>query len=147
MFENAATFLCFQSILIFQPFPSQKAAHRHTNFLKTVCILAFPSFANVLILYFAFLFDFLFLQWGLQKYTFSGCQFQKERTISLWLLAKVLKLISLVIDILEQKNYDSFFLTPIFLLKQLNEKGSKHNRNQVYVSGNKFMTRTDRKTK
>ena len=46
-------------------------------------------------LYFASLLDALFLQCGLQKYTFQVVSFRIERKINLLTLAKVLKLISL----------------------------------------------------
>ena len=95
VFEYAATFLCFQSMIIFQPFLSQKAAHRQTNSQRAVCVLAFPSFVNMLILHFASPFDIPFLQCGLQKYTFQVVSFRIKRTIRLSRLAKVLKLISL----------------------------------------------------
>ena len=79
----------------FQPFPSQKAAYRQTNSLRTACILAFPLFVNVLILHFASLLDVLFLQCGLQTCTFQAASFRRERTVSLSRLAKVFKLISI----------------------------------------------------
>ena len=65
------------------------------NSLRTVCVLTFPSFVNVLILYFASLLDILFLQCGPEKYTFQVVSFRTERAVSLSRLAKVLKLISL----------------------------------------------------
>ena len=61
---------------------------------RTVCILAFPSFVNMLTLHFASLLDVLFLQCDLQEYTFQVVSFQIERTISLSRIAKVLNLIS-----------------------------------------------------
>ena len=67
----------------------------HTNSLRTVCILAFPSLVNMITLHFAFLLDVLFLQWGLQMHTCQAVSFRIERTISLSRFAKVLKLISL----------------------------------------------------
>ena len=79
----------------FPAFPSQKAAHREASSLGTVCILALPSFVNMLSLHFASLFDVLFLQCGLQKCTVQVVIFRGERTISLSRLTKVLKLISL----------------------------------------------------
>ena len=71
------------------------SAHRQTNSLRTVCVLAFPSFVNMLTLHFASLLDVLFLQCGLQKYTFQVVSCRIERTISLSRLSKGFKLISL----------------------------------------------------
>ena len=73
-----------------------EAAHRQTNSIRIVCILTFPSFVNVLILHFVSLLDVLFLQCGLQNYTFQVVSFRIERTVSLFRLAKVSKLISLL---------------------------------------------------
>ena len=53
------------------PFP----AYIQTNSLRTVCILAFQSFVNELILHFASLLDVLFLPCGLQKYIFQVVSF------------------------------------------------------------------------
>ena len=72
-----------------------KAAHRQTNLLRTVYILAFLSFVNMFVLHFAYLLDVIFLQCGLQKYAFQVASFRIERTISLSRLVKVLKLTSL----------------------------------------------------
>ena len=73
----------------------QFTAYRQTNSPRTVCILAFPSSMNMLILHLASLLNVLILQCSLQKYTFQAVSFRKERTISLSRLEKVLKLISL----------------------------------------------------
>ena len=53
-------------------------AHRQANSLNTACILALSSFVNMLTLHFASFLDVLFLQCGLQKVYFSGCQFQNR---------------------------------------------------------------------
>ena len=90
--------LMFQSILIFQSFSSWKAAYIQINSLRTACILTFPSFVNTVTLHFASLLPVLhvlFLQYGLQKYTFQVLSFRIERTVSLSRLGEVLKLISL----------------------------------------------------
>ena len=47
---KSSYFFMFKSVLIFQPFPPRKLL-TDTNSLRTVCILAFPSFVNMLILH------------------------------------------------------------------------------------------------
>ena len=74
----ARAFSCFSSILIFQPFTSQKGAYRQTNSLRTVWILISPSFVNVFIFHSASILNVLFLQCGLQKYTFQVVSFVQE---------------------------------------------------------------------
>ena len=65
------------------------------------------------ILHFASLLDVLFLQCGLQKYTFQFVSFRIETC------KKALKLISLCdLQQTKQKNYAGIFLTHVFLLKQ-----------------------------
>ena len=70
---------------MFQAFPSQKAAHRQTKNSLHSCISIVCECAHIA---FASLLDVLFLQCGLQKYTFQVVSFRIERTIRLSRLAK-----------------------------------------------------------
>ena len=79
----------------FPAFSLPESCSQADRFPKNSLRFAFPSFVNVLILYFSTLRDVLFLQGCLQKYTFLVVSFRIERTMSLSRHTKVLKLISL----------------------------------------------------
>ena len=114
-----------------------------TKSLRTDCILAFPSFVNVLILPFASLLDVLFVQYGLEKYTFEAVSFRIERKISHSRLAKVRKLISLCNLHPRTKDCAGVFLTHVFLLKEpilvnTRQRDKNSSQTEIFVQFNNF---------